>query len=94
MGTAMGTAYEGNENIRDSAFNQNAANMSADWDIAVRNMRTLVQKWNMRNLLGREGENPEQANPGEARVFWSDDPNPVAGGRSITSVYVIFPVQQ
>ena len=30
MGTAMGTAYEGNENIRDSAFNQNAANMSAD----------------------------------------------------------------
>ena len=57
-------------------------------------MRTLVQKWNMRHLLGREGENPEQANPGEARVFWSDDPNPVAGGRSITSVYVIFPVQQ
>ena len=67
-----------------SAFNQNAANMSADWDIAVRNMGTLVQKWNIRHLLGREGEDPEQTNPGKARVFWSDDPNPAAGGRSIT----------
>ena len=66
-----------------SAFNQNAANMSADWDIAVRNMGTLVQKWNIRHLLGREGEDPEQTNPGKARVFWSDNPNPGACGRSI-----------
>ena len=86
MGTAMGTAFQLSTRMQRTC--------QLTWDIAVRNMRTLVQKWNMRNLLGREGENPEQANPGEARVFWSDDPNPAAGGRSITSVYVIFPVQQ
>ena len=30
MGTAMGPVHEGNEDIRDSAFHHNAANMSAD----------------------------------------------------------------
>ena len=27
----------------------------------------MVQQWNTRHLLGMEGEDPEQANPGEAR---------------------------